>query len=657
MRGSLLGTIALLAASCLPTTIPAQSVLAIDTQQCFWHPGDDPSWAAPTIDESPWRPYSDWRSTPGQPFFWVRCHGDLSSLKQLAHPAIQVRLHAAYQIYFNGSLIGTSGNLSNANFTLDAIRAYPIPASLLSTATASISLRMRNRDFTSVPAVVALSLLTRLELFAGDEPMLEAMRAQAVMRRDSQSLAIAICYGIIGVIAVMLLGLFFYDRSRFELLYLGAACLGLAVVRENEFCVTALLNHPFSLNLTVEVLGTICNAVTQLLFFFALARRRVPLPFWILLATTILFISPQALDALMVNLQPPWFDSQHRMLFRTLLIASELGLSLAPLFAFWPISRIARRMRPLAGLCLVLGAFQAAYWVASLTAMRLPGIPDLFANWGRPIIEVRAFTTAGVLIGLLILLLREHRQVSLDRALLAGELQAASEIQRMLAPAALDTAPGLKIDVAFHPMRDVGGDFYLCRVLQDGRQRVLLGDVSGKGSAAAMTAALLLGAAGGRDADSPADLLAHLNRILMEAHVGGFATCLCADFASDETAVVANAGHLAPYLRGNEIAVPSTLPLGIQSQTAEGLGRMTFTLESGDTLTLISDGVVEARSATGELFGFDRARTISDRPASEIAQAAQSFGQEDDITVLTITRIEKREQFKAEESHHVLATV
>jgi len=60
-------------------------------------------------------------------------------------------------------------------------------------------------------------------------------------------------------------------------------------------------------------------------------------------------------------------------------------------------------------------------------------------------------------------------------------------------------------------------------------------------------------------------------------------------------------------------------------------------LAAGDTLTFVSDGVIEARSATGELFGFDRTAAISRQSAESIAAAAQQFGQEDDITVLTLT--------------------
>jgi serine phosphatase RsbU (regulator of sigma subunit) len=64
----------------------------------------------------------------------------------------------------------------------------------------------------------------------------------------------------------------------------------------------------------------------------------------------------------------------------------------------------------------------------------------------------------------------------------------------------------------------------------------------------------------------------------------------------------------------------------------------TFRLELGDRMTLLSDGVVEARDARGDLFGFERTRAISAQSAGAIAAAALAYGQADDITVLTLTR-------------------
>jgi serine phosphatase RsbU (regulator of sigma subunit) len=61
-------------------------------------------------------------------------------------------------------------------------------------------------------------------------------------------------------------------------------------------------------------------------------------------------------------------------------------------------------------------------------------------------------------------------------------------------------------------------------------------------------------------------------------------------------------------------------------------------LKPDESLTFLSDGVVEARNASGELFGFERTREISTESAEKVAQVAQAFGQDDDITVLTITR-------------------
>jgi serine phosphatase RsbU (regulator of sigma subunit) len=214
-------------------------------------------------------------------------------------------------------------------------------------------------------------------------------------------------------------------------------------------------------------------------------------------------------------------------------------------------------------------------------------------------------------------------------------MDAARRIQQLLVPSMIEPAAGWNVDAAFLPAREVGGDFYHCDALPGGRQRVMIGDVSGKGTAAAMTAALLIGAAKGRGADSPAKLLEHLNLVLSDSRVGGFATCLCADLASDGTVVFSNAGHLPPYCNGEEVHTEPSLPLGINAGTQ--YSTTTLRLEPGHSLTLMTDGVVEARNASGELFGFEKTRAASVHSAEQIAQAAQAHGQEDDITVLTLT--------------------
>jgi serine phosphatase RsbU (regulator of sigma subunit) len=99
---------------------------------------------------------------------------------------------------------------------------------------------------------------------------------------------------------------------------------------------------------------------------------------------------------------------------------------------------------------------------------------------------------------------------------------------------------------------------------------------------------------------------------------------------------IANAGHLPPYLDGHEVAVPGALPLGAKAGTH--YETMRAQLPRGSRLTFYSDGIVEATNPKGELLGFDRSQLLSMEPVSKIVEEAQGFGQQDDMTVIAITR-------------------
>jgi hypothetical protein len=316
----------------------------------------------------------------------------------------------------------------------------------------------------------------------------------------------------------------------------------------------------------------------------------------------------------------------------TIQLLATLCSGLTPIVAFWPLHSVRRSQIPLVAVCFIWMFMDVAYFVVQFPFLKLD-VPDMFLR----IQPWRSLAIAIVVVSLTLLLVQRIRSTNRERAVLAGEMQAARQIQQLLVPAAVEASSGWSIDTAFQPTRDVGGDFYLCRPLPRGRLRILLGDVSGKGTAAAMTAALLIGASEKRDSDSPADLLRHMNMVLRDSRVGGFATCLCADLTENGSVLVANAGHLAPYSDGNELPTSNGLPLGLDADAAYPESELQF--QPGSRLTLLTDGVVEARSPSGELFGFDRTAAISSQSAEEIARAAQLFGQEDDITVLTLTFI------------------
>ncbi len=221
-----------------------------------------------------------------------------------------------------------------------------------------------------------------------------------------------------------------------------------------------------------------------------------------------------------------------------------------------------------------------------------------------------------------------------EKQRLAAEFEAGRAMQQVLLGAELPSFSGLRIDSVYMPAGEVGGDFFQVLPAPDSGVLIAVGDVSGKGLRAAMTVSTILGALRALPVVPPAKLLHTLNRALIGRLQGGLVTCCMAHIAPGGTTTIANAGHLAPYLDGEELTLESGLPLGVTTDI--DYPEFTFVLAPGDTLTFLSDGVVEAQSPSGELYGFERTRALSTRSAEQIAAAAQAFGQHDDITVLTL---------------------
>ena len=195
--------------------------------------------------------------------------------------------------------------------------------------------------------------------------------------------------------------------------------------------------------------------------------------------------------------------------------------------------------------------------------------------------------------------------------------------------------PGFEVDSVYNPATEVGGDFFHVQPTSDGGLLVVIGDVAGHGLKAAMNVSMLMGAMRRTAERSPAKLLESLNRVLTGSE--SFTTCQAAFFAANGEVVLSNAGHLPPYLNSQEVNIPGGLPLGVLPDNT--YPEIRLYLHPGDRLLLMSDGVVEARHPNGELFGFDRVHNLSNQTAFYIADSAKVFGQEDDITVLTVRRL------------------
>ena len=256
--------------------------------------------------------------------------------------------------------------------------------------------------------------------------------------------------------------------------------------------------------------------------------------------------------------------------------------------------------------------------------------------------------------------------VALDNARLFAELAAqermrhemeiAREVQQQLFPRGFPSMAGLDCAGECRPALGVGGDYYDVLALGPGRVGLALGDVSGKGISAALLMArlqaLLRSHAPLHPLDPPA-VLAAVNRFMCESSDGArYATLFYGvfDAATGELAYV-NAGHNPPLLLREgavERLTEGGLVVGLLPDAIYTLG--TVRLEPGDTVVLYSDGITEAESPAGDMFGEPRLLDLlehhrGDRPdllRDALLDAAVKFADDtplrDDCTVLVATR-------------------
>ena len=271
------------------------------------------------------------------------------------------------------------------------------------------------------------------------------------------------------------------------------------------------------------------------------------------------------------------------------------------------------------------------------------GVLHIRLNWFPFGVQMGMGNIANMLLVVAIglLLLRRLTLSVLEQRRMALDVKQAQEVQQVILPQARSIFPGLAIESEYRPAREVGGDFFqIIPNGKDGSLMIVAGDVTGKGLKAGMLVALLVGAIRSTVElnNDPEFVLKALNRRLL-GRGDSQATCLAMRIDEDGLVTLANAGHLPPYLNGQPLEIEGSLPLGVLSVADTTV--ICFKLAEGDRLILLSDGIAEAIDANGQLFGFDRVHELLQTrlSATELANAAQSFGQEDDISVIYVTRM------------------
>jgi hypothetical protein len=626
-----------------------------------FHLGDSAQWADPATPDATGQ--NGWEQlTADQPwgsqghpshagFAWYRKHLHLT-LAAGAAPDFALLIPSiddAYEVYWNGRLVGRFGTLPP-----HPIYFFEPPQQTIGLGPARdgvLALRVWKNPLTSFdPAEIGGFEATPL---IGSSKAIAGVKAQddySWMRGNQFRFALWSLYSLVAV-----LGFFIWLRSRGqrELLALAVYCGATASVNVDRL----RLLLPYTRIIAWEVLWFGLENVGLwflLLYLFNLdespqggASRAAR--FTRTLAVVHLTVS--VLDAILTlswnnPFCAPWVQTADGILTAIFIMMFPYSLVLVGLGILGPGRK---------------GRLDASRWLLAAAAM-LDGVLQnaitafdqgrRFTHWHiveklrAPLFTVRGNsfpprTLTGILLfaAIVYAVYRRVREATARQVVIERELQSARELQQVLIPEALPKLEGYELSSAYIPAQEVGGDFFQVIPLEgenSGSALLLLGDVSGKGLKAAMAVSLLVGALRtlADISGSPAQILAGLNPRLHGRLNGGFATCVVLRLDPDGHFTVANAGHLAPLVNGRELDLPGALPLGILS--AASYEEYEFQLEPGQLLTLLTDGVVEAQNKNGELFGFERTAAVSTRSAEEIAQAARAFGQQDDITVLTL---------------------
>ena len=615
-----------------------EPVLSLDGLWRF-HPGDDLTWASPTFDDSAWpllrsdQPWTTQGYSNVSGYAWYRF------TVQAPSPAIPLALLLPsiltdYEVFENGMKIGGFGRMPpHGSLRFNQTFLYHLPPAPAG-ATLQLAIRVWHHP-------ILATYLGGGPRYGGALLGEDALLEQQFRLLQAERLTRVVSFFTVGilnaVISITVFGLYFFRRSERE--YLWFAILLLATALQAALTISDfILNFPLGLgDFLAESFGALGFAAS--LFFFSRvleAKRSLVWRAVLLLA----LLDPLNVALYLFRLTPPAASTSLRILFdvpiEIYIIVLLFGRAIAgnrnARLLFVP-TILLYGTGVLGGLLLL--SFQLGWWSHALASINQWNVVE------APFpVQLQAFVQLVFIVALLAFMIRRFAMSRAQEERYTADLEAARTLQQVLIPETLPSLSSLEISTAYHPAQEVGGDFYQILQLPITSPNappdilIVLGDVAGKGLPAAMTVSLLVGAIRSlvETTGSPAEILAGLNRRLL-GRGSGFTTCLAIRFSTSGTIILANAGHLAPYQNGQELISPPALPLGLDPNAA--FPEQTFQLVNGDRLTLLTDGVPEA-SCRGELFGFERAASLSTLPAAAIAEAALRFGQADDITVLTI---------------------
>jgi len=595
-----------------------------------FHTGDDSRWADPSFDDSSWpllRSDTTWVSQGYNGYAglaWYR----FTVTNPLAHTQLAVfvpGLCDSYQIFVNGRMIGQVGRMPPhpvAPWPLSA--TFSVPGNLVSPGQPlHFAIRVWSWSWFTIlpggpyapPTIGDATVLAEWSSLQGNATFWKSSSGNFLLFVEL-------------VAALASFGLFSLRPAEREYLWFALfALFSAAILGVTDWTAFLPISASFYFLLSFCLFLAVRN-IAFLLFVMDVLRERSGWLFWTAVGTQVI-----VLFLVLAGMYGQWIGLMTMVLMAgaTFLpyVASVLAL----------LVRGARRGNLDAHLLLYPAGL--AYAVNILG--NLFGSQAWFSRLFNPIqwpfpISLQDLAEFLQLLGIFAIVVLRFARSRRDEQRMAGELESARAVQHVLIPQEIPIVPGFRIECVYRPAGEVGGDFFQIIPLSSGGALIAIGDVSGKGMPAAMTVSLLVGTLRtlAHYTQSPGEILTKMNQRMIGRADGGFTTCLVLRIDDPGGgATLANAGHLSPYIDGEEVTVSSGLPLGLDAGST--YPEVSIELTARSHLTLLTDGVAEARNKAGELFGFDRTASIVTGSAESIALAAQQFGQNDDITVLTVS--------------------
>ena len=568
---------------------------------------DAPSFALARTNDGDWATVQlPWKERPTGGVFWLR---KTVTLDAALPDAVVVlgRVSSSFEVYVNGQRVGDVPGFGNLFVEAWQPRSFRVPGGLPA-GVVTISLRCWEVK------------VWRAALFVDSGPYQigSPAMARAALHQFWIESRDALYPRLLVSVAQVALGLYLLIVWRRDLFALGffLATWGAmwcfnSHIRAYESHAVSSWNLLFTL---LNVAGWIAWVITSL-DFLGFARRPWRYAIWFVAS---IYFGASLFPYL--NPYSNWISSS------SVLLPQALALGLAAI-RLWQWTYVGPALLVLVASLISLSANTLATFLGPATSE---------IQWQGFSIPVTPVAYLVISVWMSVEYLERLKRQRAERDRLAAEMDSARTVQMsLLSVHNLDYAD-CSAEAVYQPALEVGGDFYELIAAPDGTMLIVVGDVSGKGLQAAMVVALALGALRNRHSSRPAELLEEMNQSLVQRRSGGFVTCAIARLSPGGELLLASAGHPSPFHAGVEWEVPPGLPLGVIAEAT--YEEVTATLAPGEQLVLVSDGVVEAENAQRELFGFERTREISSKPAQEIADAAKAWGQTDDITVVTVRR-------------------